>query len=524
MQACRKVGVDCITAMYEADSQLAYLNKICIADYVISEDSDLILFGCNKIIFKLQLDGTCLLFDSEKLHMCLDTTAEKFDFVKFRRICILSGCDYLSSLHGIGLAKARKFMTMTEESDMKRALMKIPSYLNMKKLTITDEYIEGFLKAEATFKHMFVFDPLKQEMLRLNPLETDTEIEHCSNAGELLEPKVAYQLALGNLNPKKLFVMENFDPDIAQPMAKVRKHPSIWSRSSSASKSPFKARKQQSNISNFFTSRVQHKPSAEVQQIIEEENNVTTGIEIDELMSSYCITEVVTSKRRNSDHDHENSFVSHSPNPFAKRHQPELTKTVGKPSLLELLSNKNVNEAQPSTVTHRVFSRFFPQKFQDNPSEMEDKLGAADDNDQDELAFSITQLREKLSCHESEGTDEPGSESSNESELPETEETMLDTESNDHAEQENIFDSEEVLPPEKIVVDVIQDSENIIDLDSFEIKEKVHKQAFIKPKPILKPFKMKLKAPSQGKSKANQNDGSIQTKLSKFGFQKKTTL
>lgn len=28
MKECRKIGVDCLTAMYEADSQLAYLNKV----------------------------------------------------------------------------------------------------------------------------------------------------------------------------------------------------------------------------------------------------------------------------------------------------------------------------------------------------------------------------------------------------------------------------------------------------------------------------------------------------------------
>lgn len=53
MKESRKLGVDCITAMYEADSQLAYLNKIGEVQYVISEDSDLILFGCKKIVFKV---------------------------------------------------------------------------------------------------------------------------------------------------------------------------------------------------------------------------------------------------------------------------------------------------------------------------------------------------------------------------------------------------------------------------------------------------------------------------------------
>lgn len=47
---CREINVDCIVAPYEADSQLAYLNLSGIADIVITEDSDLLLFGCKRVI------------------------------------------------------------------------------------------------------------------------------------------------------------------------------------------------------------------------------------------------------------------------------------------------------------------------------------------------------------------------------------------------------------------------------------------------------------------------------------------
>ena len=48
-QACRAKDVDCIVAPYEADAQLAYLNKIGVAQIIITEDSDLVLFGCDKV-------------------------------------------------------------------------------------------------------------------------------------------------------------------------------------------------------------------------------------------------------------------------------------------------------------------------------------------------------------------------------------------------------------------------------------------------------------------------------------------
>lgn len=46
---CQNENIDCIVAPYEADAQLAYLNISGIADVVITEDSDLTLFGCNKV-------------------------------------------------------------------------------------------------------------------------------------------------------------------------------------------------------------------------------------------------------------------------------------------------------------------------------------------------------------------------------------------------------------------------------------------------------------------------------------------
>lgn len=49
IKQCQNENIDCIIAPYEADAQLAYLNISGIADVIITEDSDLILFGCKKV-------------------------------------------------------------------------------------------------------------------------------------------------------------------------------------------------------------------------------------------------------------------------------------------------------------------------------------------------------------------------------------------------------------------------------------------------------------------------------------------
>lgn len=240
IQECRKRNVDCVVAPYEADAQLAYLNKKGIAQVVITEDSDLMLFGCNKVLFKLDLTGSGLLIEAEKLYLAMGCTEEKYTFDKFRYMCIMSGCDYLESLPGIGLAKARKFVLTTEDTDIRRALSKIPAYLNMRQLEVSDEYKSQFLKADATFKHMVVYDPLERKQTRLNEPEVmGTDPELCCNAGDFLDDETAFEMALGNLNPFSMKRLDNWHPD--DPMCQatggqtsnwkqsvVTKHPSIW--------------------------------------------------------------------------------------------------------------------------------------------------------------------------------------------------------------------------------------------------------------------------------------------------------
>ena len=45
-------------------------------------------------------------FDSKTVHMLL----QNFTLDEFRQMCILSGCDYLASVPGIGLTTAHKLM------------------------------------------------------------------------------------------------------------------------------------------------------------------------------------------------------------------------------------------------------------------------------------------------------------------------------------------------------------------------------------------------------------------------------
>lgn len=49
IQALKAAGVDFVVAPYEADAQLTYLEKHGIVDGIVTEDSDLLVFGCKKV-------------------------------------------------------------------------------------------------------------------------------------------------------------------------------------------------------------------------------------------------------------------------------------------------------------------------------------------------------------------------------------------------------------------------------------------------------------------------------------------
>ena len=49
---CQKWELNCIVAPYEADSQLAYLSRNNLVDAVMTEDSDLFIFGAKNLIVK----------------------------------------------------------------------------------------------------------------------------------------------------------------------------------------------------------------------------------------------------------------------------------------------------------------------------------------------------------------------------------------------------------------------------------------------------------------------------------------
>ncbi|XP_059761111.1 exonuclease 1 isoform X2 [Balaenoptera ricei] len=213
IKAARSQGVDCLVAPYEADAQLAYLNKAGIVQAVITEDSDLLAFGCKKVILKMDQFGNGLEVDQARLGMCKQL-GDVFTEEKFRYMCILSGCDYLSSLRGIGLAKACKVLRLANNPDILKVIKKIGHYLKMN-ITVPEDYIKGFIRANNTFLYQLVFDPIKRKLIPLNAYEDDIDPETLSYAGRYVDDSIALQIALGNKDINTFEQIDDYNPDTA---------------------------------------------------------------------------------------------------------------------------------------------------------------------------------------------------------------------------------------------------------------------------------------------------------------------
>lgn len=106
----KKLNVEYIVAPYEADAQMAWLSMQEIVDAVICEDSDLIIFGAKRILFKLDKFGIAEEIKLCRISECQELDLSRFSFKMFRQMCILAGCDYLPSIPGMGIKTAYRYV------------------------------------------------------------------------------------------------------------------------------------------------------------------------------------------------------------------------------------------------------------------------------------------------------------------------------------------------------------------------------------------------------------------------------
>jgi exonuclease-1 len=153
-----------LVAPYEADSQLAYLSKMDLIDLVITEDSDLLVFGAKKMFYKMDKDFWGVEVELCRLSECGDYSFKDWSHDKFIQFCIIAGCDYLPSPRGIAFKKA--YACIAKYGSIEKVL-------NVLSDKLEKDYFDRFLCAYLAFKFQRVFCPIKKQIVSLNPFKLD---------------------------------------------------------------------------------------------------------------------------------------------------------------------------------------------------------------------------------------------------------------------------------------------------------------------------------------------------------------
>ncbi|GBG33330.1 Flap endonuclease 1 [Hondaea fermentalgiana] len=198
-------GVDFVVAPYEADAQLAYLQRQGKADFVISEDSDCIAFGCDRVLFKLDNEGSGDYFDRKALGTNKQLAMKTFTHDMVLDMCILAGCDYLDSLPGMGIVRAHKLVHQYRKTERILRGLRFNG-----KTSVPKNYEARFIRARLTFCHQLVhpYTPgVKNGLVPLNAVDADAvakllplEDRILHFAGPQIDDTVAHHIARGKIN------------------------------------------------------------------------------------------------------------------------------------------------------------------------------------------------------------------------------------------------------------------------------------------------------------------------------------
>lgn len=248
IEELKKLNIQYVVAPYEADAQLAYLEKKGIIDGILSEDSDLLVYGAKRLMTKLDQHGDCIEISRSDFASCRDLTLAGFTDADFRCMAILSGCDYLPSINKIGLKTAHTYVRKFKKIE------KIVRILQFEeKFVVPDGYLKQFYAAERTFLHHRVFCPLEKKLVLFTDLEHGLKEDDMPYLGENISPATAIGVACGDLDP---ITKKQLPVNIT---GSSRSMPDLYRRQTLASTHDLKPSK---SIDNFFKSK--REPLAEL--------------------------------------------------------------------------------------------------------------------------------------------------------------------------------------------------------------------------------------------------------------------
>ncbi|OAP65532.1 hypothetical protein AYL99_01504 [Fonsecaea erecta] len=249
IEELKKLNVQYVVAPYEADAQLVYLERKGIINGILAEDSDMLVFGAQRLLTKLNQYGELVEIERSDFPMCKDISLAGWTDTMFRRMAILSGCDYLPNIGKLGLKTAHGLVRKHTDIEKILRLIQLEG-----KLIVPNGYMEQFRQAELTFLHHRVFCPIAQKVVFLNELGPGLLDSDMPYLGPDVEASTAVGVACGDLDPfSKRPIQLNSSKSLVRPALGERRSQSY------ASAPDLKPKK---SIETFF--KPQRQPLAEL--------------------------------------------------------------------------------------------------------------------------------------------------------------------------------------------------------------------------------------------------------------------
>ncbi|KAJ6441221.1 EXO1 protein [Purpureocillium lavendulum] len=195
IQQLKEMGVPYVVAPYEADAQLVYLERQGLISGIISDDSDLLVFGARRLLTKLDQYGNCMEINRRDFCACREVSLTGWTDADFRRMAIMSGCDYLSGLPSVGLKTAYRMLRKCKTPE------RVVRMLQFEGKRVSENYMTQFYQAELTFLHQWVFCPTKKQLVHLTELGGSRTADEMPYIGAHVEPSLARAIAAGDVNP-----------------------------------------------------------------------------------------------------------------------------------------------------------------------------------------------------------------------------------------------------------------------------------------------------------------------------------
>ncbi|KAK5173118.1 Rad2 nuclease [Saxophila tyrrhenica] len=196
IEELKALDVPYVVAPYEADAQLAYLEKRGLINGVLSEDSDLLVFGVKCLLTKLDQYGECVMVNRADFTACRDVSLVGWTDKEFRMMAMLSGCDYLPGIDKMGLKTAYRLVRKHKTLDRVIRSVQFDG-----KMRVPPKYLDAFDQAERTFLYQWVFCSEARRLVNLNSVPAGQQVDSMPYIGKAVDPELAVGVAVGDLDP-----------------------------------------------------------------------------------------------------------------------------------------------------------------------------------------------------------------------------------------------------------------------------------------------------------------------------------